>query len=117
MWTAIVAIVGSLMCVAMIIASVAVGFTFFVVPIVVADLMFIAAVYLMRRAFAAEERVPPTRQQAWYLDQRNSPPRPTERLGERHAGHRDSSSRGATAVRGSGQAPRVPRPVRRTPSS
>jgi len=65
-WTAVVVIVGSVVCGVLIIASVAVGFSFLVVPILVAELMLLAAVYLVRRALVPEE-VAHEQHSAWYV--------------------------------------------------
>ncbi len=84
-WSVIVIVLGSFVCLLMLIFSVAVGFTFFVVPIVIAELMLLAAVYLMRRAFAsreAESEPPPV---AWYTRRDEPPPPALERLDERYA--------------------------------
>jgi hypothetical protein len=64
MWSSLVVIVGSFVCVVLIISSVAVGFSFLVVPILVAELMLLTAVYLARRALAPEAG-PGETQAAW----------------------------------------------------
>jgi len=84
MWTAVVVFVGSFVCLLMLIFSIAVGFSFFVVPILIAELMFLAAVYLMRRAFAANRVVREPRR-SWYAGPVSSPPQAMERRDERPA--------------------------------
>lgn len=95
MWTALVVFIGSFVCLVLLIFSVAVGFTFFVLPIVTAELMLLVAVFLMRRALVSEhaERQPPRpwyarREEepeplAWYATPGNSPPSARGQLDER----------------------------------
>jgi len=86
MLAAFIVFVGSFVCLMMVIFSVAVGFTFFVVPILLAELMLLAAVYLMREAFGSKkekpDREPPL---AWYAKRDQPPPRALERLDERYS--------------------------------
>ncbi len=83
-WSVIVIFIGSFVCLLMLIFSLTVGFTFFVVPIVIAELMLLGAVFLMRRAFASkeDESEPAV---AWYARRDQPPPRALERLDERYA--------------------------------
>ncbi len=55
MWSAVVVIVGSVVCAVLVIASAAVGFSFLLVPILVAESMLLCAVYLARRALEPDE--------------------------------------------------------------
>jgi hypothetical protein len=64
-WSSVV-IVGSVVCVVLVIAGVAVGFSFLIVPILVAESMLLCAVYLARRALAPAE-VALERQSAGYV--------------------------------------------------
>ncbi|MGH8573337.1 MAG: hypothetical protein ACREX8_12285 [Gammaproteobacteria bacterium] len=62
MWTAVTVCVISLLAMALMIESaVAVGFTGLVVPIIVAEFVFLAAVYVLWRAFSDEEDAPENR--------------------------------------------------------
>jgi hypothetical protein len=92
MVSAVVVVVGSFACLMLIILSVTIGFSFFVVPILIAEVMLLAAVYVMRRAFAPKD-VEPEPRAAWYARQGDAPPRATERADERHPGLDRSANR------------------------
>ncbi|MDQ6750775.1 MAG: hypothetical protein M3Z33_08500 [Actinomycetota bacterium] len=78
-------VIGSFVCLLMLIFSLSVGFGFFIVPIIVAELMLLAAVYLMRRAFTSEKEDDSAPPVAWYAKRDEPPPRALERLDDRYA--------------------------------
>ena len=65
MFSAFVVILGTFICVVMLVFSLAVGFTFFIWPILFAEFLLLLAVYVMRQAVVSDdddERPPP-----WYM--------------------------------------------------
>lgn len=83
--TAIVVFIGSFACLLMLIFSLSIGFGFFVVPILIAEVMLLVAVYLMRRAFTRKKSFEPEAPVAWYAQRGAPPPRRLDRLDDRYA--------------------------------
>lgn len=69
-----VSIIVLLVGVVLVIQSIAIGFTFLVLPVVVVELLFLGAVYLLREALLDDEE-PGERRPAWYARTETPPPR------------------------------------------